>query len=169
MCVCVCVPILRPSALYDAPSPCWFPGAALPSYRPSPSTTSPPPCSSPGATLPSYIPPPPPSTTSSPPPSHSRTSPPPCSSPGATLPSYGHPPSTTSPPSCSSPGATLLSYGPLLLSATTSPPPFCFPVPPNTLATTRQASVNSGSLVTLTVCIKPLLIRQATAVLHRTH
>ena len=61
--------------------------------------------------------------------------------------SYGHPPSTTSPPSCSSPGVTLPSYGPPPLSATTSPPPFCFPVPPNTLATTRQASV----LVTLTV------------------
>ena len=143
------------------PPPCWFPGAALPSYGPSPSKTSPPPCSSPGATLPSYIPPPSPSTTSSPPP--------PCSSPGATLPSYGHPPSTTSPPSCSSPGATLLSYGPLLLSATISPLPFCFPVPPNTLATTRQASVNSGNLVTLIVRIKPLFILLATAVLHRTH
>ena len=58
---------------------------------------------------------------------------------------------TTSLPSCSSPGATLLSYGPSPLSATTSPPPFCFPVPPNTLATTRQASVNSDNLVTLTV------------------
>ena len=46
---------------------------------------------------------------------------------------------------------TLLSYGPPPLSATTSPPPFCFPVPPNTLATTRQASVNSDNLVTLTV------------------
>ena len=57
----------------------------------------------------------------------------------------------TSPPPCSSPGVTLLSYGPPPLSATTSPPPFCFPIPPNTLATTRQASVNSDNLVTLTV------------------
>ena len=70
--------------------------------------------------------------------------------PGATLPSYIPPstPSTTSPPPCWFPGATLLSYGPPPLSATTSPPPFCFPVPPNTLATTRQASVNSCLLYT---------------------
>ena len=102
-------------------------------------TTSPPPCWFPGATLPSHGPPP------------STTSPPSCWFPRATLPSYRHPPSTTSPPPCSSPGVTLLSYGPPPLSAATPPPPFCFPVPPNTLATTRQASVNSDSLVTLTV------------------
>ena len=152
-----------PPSSTTSPPPCWFPGASLPSYipPPPPSTTSPPPCSSPGATLPSYGPPP------------STTSPPPCWFPGATLPCYRHPPSTTSPPSCSSPGVTLMSYGPPPLSATTSPPPFCFPVPPNTLATTRQASVNSDNLVTiwslLQYRIKPLLIRQATAVLHRTH
>ena len=46
---------------------------------------------------------------------------------------------------------TLLFYGPPPISTTASPPPFCFPVPPNTLATTRQASVNSDNLVTLTV------------------
>ena len=130
---------LRTSTLYDVPSTVWFPGATLPSYGPPPSTTSPPSCWFPGATLQSYGPPP------------STTSPPPCWFPGATLPSYGHPPSTMSPPSCSSPGVTLLSYGPPPLSATTSPPPFCFPVPPNTLVTTRQASVNSDNLVTLTV------------------
>ena len=43
-----------------------------------------------------------------------------------------------------------------------------FPRSPNTLATTRQASVNSDNLVTLTVRIKPLLILLVTAVLHRT-
>ena len=118
--------------------PC--PASPLPS--PPPSQT---PAASffPGATLPSYIKPPPSSTTSLPP----------CWFPGASLQSYipPPPPSATSPPSCSSPGVTLLSYGPPPLSATTSPPPFCFPVPPNTLATTRQASVNSDNLVTLTV------------------
>ena len=149
----------------QTPAAWFFPGATLPSYMPPPPSfkTSPPPCWFPGASLPSCIPPPPPSTTSPPlcwfpgatlqsyGPPPSTTSPPPCWFPGATLLSYGHPPSTTSPPSCSSPGVTLLSYGPPPLSATTSPPPFCFPVPPNTLATTRQASVNSDSLVTLTV------------------
>ena len=116
--------------------PC--PASPLPSLPPSQTPAA---SFFPGATLQSYMPPPPPST----------TSPPPCWFPGATLPSYGHPPSTTSPPACPSPGVTLLSYGPPPLSATTSPPPFCFPVPPNTLATTRQASVNSDNLVTLTV------------------
>ena len=111
------LPTYGPPPSTTSPPPCWFPGATLQSYGPPPSTTSPPPCWFPGATLQSYGPPP------------STTSPPPCWFPGATLPSYGHPPSTTSPPSCSSPGVTLLSYGPPPLSATTSPPPFCFPVP----------------------------------------
>ena len=57
------------------------------------------------------------------------------------------PPSTTSPPSCSSPGVTLLSYGPPPLSATTSPPPFCFPVPPNTLATTNNTNCLEHSFI----------------------
>ena len=148
-----CPASLLPSPpLSQTPAASFFPGATLPSYMPPPppSTTSPPPCWFPGASLPSYIPPPPSSTMSSPPPSPSTTSPPSCWFPGVTLPSYGHPPSTTCPPSCSSPGATLPSYRPPPLSATTCPPPFCFPVPPNTLATTRQASVNSDNLVTLT-------------------
>ena len=125
----------------QTPAPSFFPGATLPSYMPPPpsTTTSPPSCWFPGATLQSYGPPP------------STTSPPPCWFPGATLPSYGHPPSTTSPPSCSSLGVIPPSYGPPPLSATTSPPPFCLPVPLNTLATTRQASENSDNLVTLTV------------------
>ena len=147
----------------QTPAASFFPGATLPSYMlpPPPSTTSPPPCWFPGASLPSYIPPPPPSTTSSLPPSPSMTSPPPCWFPGVTLPSYRPPPSTTSPPpcwfpgatlpsyghpplptmsppSCSSPGATLLSYRLPPLSATTSPPPFCFPIPPNMLATNNR-------------------------------
>ena len=183
-----------PASLLPSPPPSqtsaasFFPGATLPSYMPPPppSTTSPPPCWFPGASLPSYIPPPPPSTTSSPPPSPSTTSPPPCWFPGVTLPSYGPPPHplqhplhragflvwhcrpmdtphppTMSPPSCSSPGVTLLSYGLPPLSATTSPPPFCFSVPPNTLATTIWSLLQYH--------IKPLLIRQATAILHRTH
>ena len=144
-----------------SPAPCWFPGVTLLSYGPPPSTTSPPPCWFPGVTLLSYGPPP--STTSPPPcwfpgvtmlsygPPPSTTSPPLCWFPGVTLQSYGPPPSTTSPPPCWFPGVTLLSYGPPPLSATTSRPPFCFPVPPNTLATSRQASVNSDNLVTLTV------------------
>ena len=146
--------ILPPPPSTTSHPPCWFPGVTLPSYGPPPSTTSsplpspsmtsPPPCWFPGASLPSYRPPP-----STPPPS--TTSPQPCWFPGATLLSYRHAPSTRSPPSCLSPGATLLSYGPPPLSATTSPPLFCFPVPPNTLATTRQASVNSDNLVTLAV------------------
>ena len=100
------------------------------------------------------------------------TSPPPCWFPGATLPSHGPPPSTTSPPSCWFPRATLPSYRhpPLqhprhcahlqvrhccptdhLLSLLQHPLHCCFPVLPNTLATTWQASVNSDNLVTLTV------------------
>ena len=158
------LPSYGPPPSMMSPPPYWFPSATLQSYGPPPSTTSPPPCWFPGATLPSYGHPP---STMSPPscwfpgvtlqsygPPPSMTSPPPCWFPGATLPSYGHPPSTTSPPLCSSPGVTLLSYGPPPLSAITSPLPFCFPVPLNKLATTRQAGVNSDNLVTLTVLHK---------------
>ena len=164
------IPPPSPSTTSSPPTslpPCWFPGASLPSYisPPPPFTTSsppisPPPCWFPGATLLSYAPPP------------SMASPPPCWFPGATLLSYRPPPSTTSPPPCWFPGATLPSYRhpPLqhprhcahlqvrhccptdhLLSLLQHPLHCCFPVLPNTLATTWQASVNSDNLVTLTV------------------